>query len=313
MLVADIGGTSSRFALASSAAGGQLLVEEQVTVPTSEAASFSELVGRVAAINPDMHPDACEVSVFAVPGPVSGRQAALANIPWQIDLDQTAFRSSASHLINDFEAQAFGCLANARRDFVAIKHPEREIVSGMVAVGPGTGIGHCGIEITPAGPTSHPAECGRWLLPFVGKDERRYQEFLETRTGLTRLRGDMLLSGGGLALLHEFLTGERLRPHEVAQSIDQDSATTEWFARLLARDCQHYVLACFDFCDVLCLTGGVAVKNPFLTDNEAFREEFVEIDSYRDRLDAIAIRLATTEDLGLVGCAYFGALRLAKH
>jgi glucokinase len=63
----------------------------------------------------------------------------------------------------------------------------------------------------------------------------------------------------------------------------------------------------------LYITGGVAIKNPYLTDNNTFREEFVTIDNYRDKLDAIGIRLNTNEEIGLLGCAYYGMMKLALH
>ena len=43
---------------------------------------------------------------------------------------------------------------------------------------------------------------------------------------------EYVVSGRGLSLIHQFLTGEKLTPAEVGSSVSQDSETIQWMARL---------------------------------------------------------------------------------
>ena len=89
-------------------------------------------------------------------------------------------------------------------------------------------------------------------------------------------------------------------------------STCRWFSRFYARQCRNYCLSLLPVVDTLFVSGGVASKNPFLVDNRHFLEEFVGGTTKAQELDAIAIRLARTESLGLLGAAHYGALKLTE-
>ncbi len=312
ILVADIGGTNSRFAAYRASDGKHYRQLSGASFATGEFDSFPALVESVGKRHASLQLNRFPVAVFGVPGPVlKPTEARLTNIPWDLDTRQLASDSDI-YLVNDFEAQAFGCLAAGPESFRCLKHPERGVSKGMAVVGAGTGIGHCAVKIQHGFNIPIPSEAGQIPFPFHDRPEYDYLDFATDRLGGETPNGDRIVSGQGLSLLHEFLSGNSLPPEEVAAGLDPESETTRWFARFYARLCRNYCLSLLPIVDVLFISGGVAIKNPFLVDNQWFLDEFTDSGTKGMELSAIAIRLAVTESLGLLGAAHYGHLEYAR-
>src|SRR5687767_9488862 len=99
VLLADIGGTNSRFAFAGASGRPEhMVIVENDTVPSLEGAIESYLA------RTSMRPRA---AVLAVAGPLDrGDEVALTNRPWRFRRSELAqrFGFSPLHVINDFEA-----------------------------------------------------------------------------------------------------------------------------------------------------------------------------------------------------------------
>ncbi|MFR5648192.1 MAG: glucokinase, partial [Bilophila wadsworthia] len=143
------------------------------------------------------------------------------------------------------------------------------------------------------------------IFPFIGKEEAAFQDFAARELGLACLSGDDVLSGRGLRLLHLFLTGERREAHEIAaEALGSETGTLRWYARFYARACRNWALS------TLCtgglfITGGIALRNPLVTECAAFREAFYE-GPHRRLLERIPVRRFTDMNSGLWGSAWFG-------
>jgi len=142
----------------------------------------------------------------------------------------------------------------------------------------------------------------------VRKSRREFEflEFLQAQTGHSHGFGDIMVSGPGLSFLHEFLTGRRLAPQEVAREIGPDSETTRWFARFFGRACRSYALNVLSWGGVS-LCGGIAARNPFLATHGEFLREFTDCPAYASLLAQVPIRLITAPDAGLHGAASHAA------
>jgi glucokinase len=77
-----------------------------------------------------------------------------------------------------------------------------------------------------------------------------------------------------------------------------DSEITRRFAAYYDRAAQSYALAVLPT-GGLCLTGGVAARNPFLVDHDAFRAEFSACRSHEALLKRIPIFLNVSQESGL--------------
>ena len=315
ILAADIGGTSSRFASFRTTARGPEAIEAVCELPTNEFASLSELLRAVGARHRSLSPDSADAVVLAVPGPVEGeKRARLANVRWPVDLFpvENSYIGRPFSLINDFEAQAYGCLTRVVDTARCLKDGQKQPEAVIAVMGAGTGLGHCSLKPDGRGGlVAFPSEAAHAAFPLSGDREQDYRRFLLDTAGVQEATGDLVVSGRGLALLHLYLTGADLPPKQVARQISPDSETTRWFARFYGRACRHYALAALPLAG-LYVSGGVAVKNPFLVDNDTWRDEFVRSDTKKELLTTIRVDLVTDEAIGLWGAARYGTERLLR-
>ncbi len=315
ILAADIGGTSSRFASFRTDADQPVAIDAACELPTNAFDSLMELLAAAGAEHPGLSPDSTAAAVLAVPGPVvSDKRARLANVKWPVDAGpvEARYGSCPFFLINDFEAQAFGCLTRVVDTARRIKDGHRQTGGVLAVIGAGTGLGHCSLAPDSRGGwVAFPSESAHAAFCFVDDREIEYRRFLTATTGAGEPTGDLVVSGRGLALLHRHLTGVDLPPEQVSRQIAPDSQTTRWFARFYGRAARHYALAALPLAGLF-VSGGVAVKNPFLVDNDTWRAEFVRSDAKKDLLDGITVDLVTDEGIGLWGAARYGTLRLRR-
>ena len=116
-----------------------------------------------------------------------------------------------------------------------------------------------------------------------------------------------VLSGSGLALLHEYLGGAPEEPAVFTQGPGfASSECCRWFARFYGRFCRMAALALLPECVVL--TGGVAGKTPALVRHEAFADEFLRArGSQKAFLEGVPVWLNVHPQAGLWGAARAGA------
>jgi glucokinase len=308
IFAADIGGTHSRFALFSSTDGGELASTASRWLPTAEAGSLDELLQQLMGDAFPQPPEKCDIAVFAVAGPVRGRRSKPPNIPWAVDLAETnrGRGIERSLLVNDFVAQAFACRS-------AIGAAARQILPGkidreaaLIAIGAGTGLGQAALVKDRAGRyLAVPSEGGHGSFPFESRDEFEYMAFLADRLKSPYAEADRVVSGQGLSLLHQFLTGEVLPPEEVTAAFDRNSRTLRWMARFFARVCRNYALQVLARGGVY-IAGGVAAKTPGIVTHPAFEEEFRRSATMSAILNEIPVFLNSNEDSGLWGAAMIG-------
>ncbi len=313
ILAADIGGTNSRFGVFEMEAGQEpRLVLERVQ-STAEARSFAEVLDRLArsGLRVGEIPAACVT--LAVAGPVRDGRCQLTNAAWEIDLGQaTGLPVARTALINDFVAQALGCLTSHVRSSAVTVQAGLSRPGLIAATGAGTGFGACALAPLPDAPGRFlpiPSEAGHAPLAFLTDRELALQAFITARTGHSHAHGDTVVSGRGLSFMHWFLTGKRLSPAEVAAEIGPDSETTAWFARFYGRACRVFALHLLPL-GGLFLCGGLAAKNPHFVVHPEFLREFTDCPVYRDLLAEIPIRLVTSLDAGLYGAAEYGRMLL---
>ena len=317
ILVADIGGTSSRFA--------HFLIPREDGVPklhatkwlkTKEAQSFEHLLEKLAESDFPLRLDDADNCVFALAGPIEdGIRSTPPNINWKVDLAQldSILDIEKDVLINDFLAQAFAAVSpigdRAEEILPGAKSP-----NGTIAVlGAGTGLGKAAlVRGSDRRLVGCPSEGGHATFPAESAREFELYQFIREKTAKPYAVWDDIVSGKGISLVHEFLTGEKLEPAEVAASFERDNETLEWSSRLFARVCRNFAL------DVLALggvfiAGGVAAKNPQILRGPAFAKEFYSSAKHEDVLRGISVQLMDDEESGLWGGAYYALQRISDQ
>lgn len=143
-LVADIGGTNARFALAEITAGHPMLSRVQVLscidYPTLEEAIESYLRRQGYS--------ECTAACFAIAAPLTQRIVPFTNNHWVLDQDRLPARQGFKQfkLVNDFTAMALGVTALTQDNCVST-NPEKDTkwqalpTQPRLVIGPGTGLG----------------------------------------------------------------------------------------------------------------------------------------------------------------------------
>ncbi|HCV95991.1 MAG TPA: glucokinase, partial [Stenotrophomonas sp.] len=144
VLVADIGGTNARFALADTGLDAPL---QQDSIREFAVAEFPSL-GEAAQHYLEQVGAQAKRGVFAVAGRVDGDEARITNHPWVISRSRTAHMLGFDelHLINDFAAQAMAISLLQPQDVVQVGgaawvpgKPGQP--RNYAVIGPGTGLG----------------------------------------------------------------------------------------------------------------------------------------------------------------------------
>lgn len=316
ILAVDIGGTHSRFGHFRLDRARALVRLNTCWLRTADADSFPRLMAKIKSADFSLATADAVIAVVAVAGPVeSGRRCSPPNIPWDIDLsrDDTSTLFKRCVLINDFIAQAYGCLTAAADSALPVLGGAAQEGGTIGVLGAGTGLGHAAIAFCEKGGVHViGSEGGHAGFAFESGEEWEYRQYLQRLTGEPYVRAETVLSGSGLSRLHHFLTGERLDPEAVSAGFEEDSRTLAWTARFYGRQARHYALQVLAT-GGLYIAGGIAARIPALVTHPEFAAEFRRTATMSQVLDRIPVFLVTDEESGLWGAARFGAEALARE
>ncbi|MCU0854249.1 MAG: glucokinase [Rhodobacteraceae bacterium] len=208
-LVADIGGTNTRVALA---LGPELLPE---TIRRYRNADYPGLESVLRAFIAEEEGVDCKGACVAVAGPVHDGKATLTNLDWTIDRAGVAraTRAETVAVLNDLQAQghALGRIAPQNLRSV-IAGPVEPIGSTKLVIGVGTGFNSSPVYETPLGRIVPPSESGHVSLPIRTESDLRLMRDVETIHGFPSVED--VLSGRGLERVYAWLSEEAGRPTE---------------------------------------------------------------------------------------------------
>ncbi|MBK9019009.1 MAG: glucokinase [Sulfuritalea sp.] len=308
LLCADIGGTKTLLGLA---AQGELFVDRRYAN-----ADFQDFAGVLAAFLADTQTDPTQVDggCLAVAGPIAddGRSAQLTNLPWRIDgagLTQR-FGLPALHLANDFAAAAMGAVSSSPAQRHTLQHGDPLATAPCLVVGAGTGLGMA--IVLPDGERWRivAGEGGHAAFAPADETQAALWNFLRARHG--RVTWERVVSGPGLAAIHEFVAGTERSPADIAALAATDPASAE--ARSLDMFLAAYgafagdmALACLARGGVF-IAGGIAGKLLPLLPRSGFLAAFGAKAEHAAIAARMPIHVATDPLLGLNG-----ALEIAKQ
>jgi glucokinase len=209
-LVADIGGTNARFALARRGAHGTIQLKYQREMATQDHASLAAcLEAYLRGLGPTRRPDR---AAFGVAGPVTGDLIQLTNRDWSFSIEglKRAFNLNRLDVVNDFSAIGHAVGALSGDDWAALPGPPwpDQLAGVLSIIGPGTGLGVCARIRTDNGPEVVIASEGGHAS-FAPVDDIEI-EILKIMLGkFTRVSNERILSGPGLGHLYEALSQVR--------------------------------------------------------------------------------------------------------
>lgn len=317
-LVADIGGTNARFALATAQRQTPLIAESVRQLAVHD---FPSLVDAARHYVDSMRPisGTLATGVFAIAGRVDGDQALMTNHPWLISRAATerSLGLESLQLVNDFAAQAMavGLLTDADLGVVGTVGRQRSNGSSRTyaVLGPGTGLGVSALIVRGDVSFALETEGGHTAFAPSTAEETAVLERLLSEFG--RVSNERLISGGGLSNIQLALAREagdaaasRLPPQDITAAARNGDAlcqrAVEMFCSVFGAFAGDLVLTLGAW-DGVFLTGGLVPKLLGELQASGFRRRF----EAKGRFSAAMARVPTLAVLhpqaGLLGAAAF--------
>jgi glucokinase len=308
-LVADVGGTNTRVALAQ---GATVLTDTVRRLPNAEFPGLDAVLNRYLT---DMGGVDCAGACVAVAGPVRDGAASMTNLDWAIDTTVLARATGAEHtaILNDLQAQghAIGRIApdDIRTLIPAGEGGSDDPAATRLVVGVGTGFNAA--PVYGAGPSRRvePSEAGHVNLVVRTEADMRLARWLETAHGFPSVED--VLSGRGLERLyawcgHEAGAVSERSAADIVAALDagetRAAEAISAFTRHLGAVCGNLALIHLPFGGVY-LVGGVArAVTPWL-DRFDFADAFRDKGRFAGFMRGFAVHVIEDDFAALTGCA----------
>lgn len=314
ILLADVGGTNVRFALADPTRAQPLLGDSIRRYRVADHASFTDAaltyLGDSGA--------APRRGVFAFAGQIRGGEVQVTNHEWTVVRERVRgeLALESLHLINDFAAMSLCVPLLAASDVHPIGATALPSFDGLrprtfAVVGPGTGLGVGALLLRDGRFTALETEGGH--ISFAPRTELEVEILRRLQARYGRVSNERLLCGSGLSNLHEALGEihgtfiERLSPEEITwrATAGADPAcenAIELFCELLGAVAGDFVLA-FGAWDGVYLAGGLPPLLRGWLDRGGFRRRFEDKGRFAEQLMRAPTLAILHPDAGLLGAA----------
>jgi glucokinase len=305
VLAADIGGTNARFGLAEPAAGGARFVLQR-TYPTSDFPSFEPALRTF--LSEAGAQGSVRRGVVAFAGPIDEQAGRLVNrSSWTVDRAMLHSLGIEARLVNDFQALAEGVTHATAHDYLILQEGKSVPGATLALVGAGTGLGVACLVWDGHRYRAFPSEAGHMSFAPRSGTELELLSHLAVQHG--RVSAERVVSGHGLVTLYEFLRpGGPLRDAAaISQLALADRSSVE--AQALALFIRCYggfagdIALAFLARGGLYVCGGIAAKLAARFAEGDFMAAFLDKGRHRALVGAMAVRLVTNENLGLLGAA----------
>ena len=307
MLCGDIGGTKSLLGLARD---GAFIVDRRYAN-----AAFPDFPSVLAAFLADTRTDPSLIrgGCLAIAGPIAddGRSARLTNLPWSVDSDALSqrFGLPTLALANDFAAAALGAVTSSAAHLFTLQEGEPLASARRLVVGAGTGLGMA--IVLPQGDSWRvvPGEGGHIAFAPADEEQMALWSFLRARHG--RVTWERVVSGPGLAAIHEFAARVELPPEEIATRAQalpnsEERRSLDLFLAAYGAFAGDMAMACLARGGVF-LAGGIAAKLLPLLRQSGFLAAFNAKAEHADLATRMPIHVATDPLLGLHGALHLAA------
>jgi glucokinase len=311
VIVADIGGTNTRVALAD---GRKVRPDSVRKYRNAEHAGIGPVLSRFMAETEVADVDG---TCVAAAGPVRDGVATLTNLDWVIDGAALARATKAEQvaILNDLQAQGHAL------GHIATEHL-RPIIGGpvqegapMLVVGLGTGVNAAPVHDGPGGRLVAASECGHVTMPVRTDGDLRLARFVETHGAHAHGFAGVedVLAGRGLERLFAFVTTEAGSPMEatsadvmalIAAGDAQGVETARIYTRILGNVLGDLALIHLPFGGIYLIGGMARAMTPYLGPlglTAAFRDK----GRFSGFLEGFGVSVVEDDFAALTGCAAY--------
>ena len=314
VLLADVGGTNVRFALADTASALPLI---GASIRRYRVADFATFTDAALAYLGDSGAEPRR-GVFAFAGQVRDGEVQVTNHSWTVSRERVRaeLALSAAHFVNDFAAMSMCVPLLGTNDVCSIGAAAAPSLDGMSAhtfalIGPGTGLGVGALLLREGRASALETEGGH--ASFAPRTEEEIEILRRLAARFGRVSNERLLCGSGLSNLHEALGAihgtfeERLIPEEITRRATDASDPTcvravEVFCEILGSVAGDFVLA-FGAWNGAYLAGGLTPLLLPWIERGGFRRRFEDKGRFVDAMKQVPTLAILHPDAGLLGAA----------
>jgi glucokinase len=285
--------------------------------PAEEVTQFEDVMHRFLGEWDSAKPkDAAPIrsGALGVAGPLDGNSIKMTNRPWAVDGDRIATRCGIPRfrVVNDLAASASGIDALGDGERVTLQPGEEKPGEPRVVIGVGTGLGVAYLIPGASGrPIVVPGESGH--VGFAPETPEQAELWRALFTALGRVEVEDVVSGRGLANVHEFVVRREVGGHNKADPawISENArsgrdagcaAALELFAECLGNVAGNHALAVMARGGVF-LAGGVVAKIADALHTPRLRQAFCAKGAFSSHLMRIPVHAVLAENLPVIGAA----------
>jgi glucokinase len=316
-LAADLGGTKILFQLTTEQ--NEVVLEKEVV---SEQFTSFELALVSFLAEDEIKDLVVDSACFAVAGPVSGRDASITNLPWQINADQLAEQFSINHvhLCNDFAAVAHGISCLADNEIITLQQGEPSEDAPRVVIGAGTGLGQAIMLPESNGWQVLATEGGH--TDFAPTDSLQIALLEHVLERFGHVSYERIVSGIGLVTIYEFLLihlqhdenselRQAMMAGDAAAVVSQFALEKEddiaeqaldLFIKIYGAQAGNLALTVLPMAG-LYIAGGIAAKNVQRFTDGPFLAAFLAKGKMAKLMHKIPVRLILQPKVGLLGAS----------
>jgi glucokinase len=308
VLVADIGGTNARFALAA----GDGTLSAPVRLAVAEHESLEAALQRSVLPQFAEPPQSAMIAVAAV---IDKERTQLTNAPWVIEPAKLidVFGLGEIALLNDFEALSLSLPYLSGADLATVGDGIRLANEPKLVVGAGTGLGVAALVPVDGRWLPIDTECGH--IDFGPIDRRDFELWPHLTDDHSRVSAEMVLSGGGIERLYlaicraDGTASQSRAAAEIVELAERNSdpaavETIERFAAYLGRLAGSLALVFLARGGVY-VGGGIAPRIRRFIEHGGFRQAFVDKWPFESLVASIATSIIIEPDPALRGLAAF--------
>lgn len=305
VLVADVGGTNTRVALAR---GRSLVSGSTERFRNADHSGLASVLTEYLS----RHRTKANRAAVALAGPVRGTHAEMTNLGWQVEAKALAQDIGLGHiaLLNDLQAQghALAYLPETHLRRIRAGQPED---GPKLVIGLGTGVNAAPVYAAGAGHIVPAAEAGHIHLPLHGPEDYRLAEWLIERRGFASV--EEVLAGSGLERLFAFHaeaahSAKRLDAAGILAAMEAGDALAlsvgRHYVRLLAHVMADLALITLPFGGIYLIGGVGRAFAPWL-DRFGFDAAFTDMGRFSDLVARFPVAIVEDDYAALSGCAAY--------
>ncbi|NDV00660.1 ROK family protein [Pseudoroseicyclus tamaricis] len=306
-LVADIGGTNTRVALAD----GRRVLDD--TVRRYDNTRFPGLESVLSQYIEDEGGVDTRAACVAVAGPVRDGRATMTNLDWSIDKQvlARATRAEVTAILNDLQAQghAIGHVPQENLRQI-LPFPEASPLAAKLVIGVGTGFNAALVLETARGRVVPPSESGHVNLPVQTEADMALARYVGTAHGFPAVED--VLSGRGIERVYAWLGEEAGDPREwrgrqiiealEAGTDERAAEATAVFVRMMGIVAGNLALTQLPFGGVYFVGGMARAVAPHLARFD-FGEAFRDKGRFAGFMSNFGVAVVEDDYAALTGCA----------